>query len=174
MEETLIKKIMPHSIEAEQSVIGSMLMDEEAIEIASEIVTEDDFYGNQYKLLYKAIQNLHKEGSAVDIVTLQERLKAMDVPEQFMSIKFLRDIVSAVPISGNVKEYAKIIKEKAVLRTLIKSNEKITGDCYTGRKNLDEILDTKSFEFEKAATEFKSRLITIVCEGQEFSAYELI
>ena len=113
MEETLIKKIMPHSIEAEQSVIGSMLMDEEAIEIASEIVTEDDFYGNQYKLLYKAIQNLHKEGSAVDIVTLQERLKAMDVPEQFMSIKFLRDIVSAVPISGNVKEYAKIIKEKA-------------------------------------------------------------
>lgn len=141
MEETLIKKIMPHSIEAEQSVIGSMLMDEEAIEIASEIVTEDDFYGNQYKLLYKAIQNLHKEGSAVDIVTLQERLKAMDVPEQFMSIKFLRDIVSAVPISGNVKEYAKIIKEKAVLRTLIKSNEKITGDCYTGIKNLDEILD---------------------------------
>ena len=74
-EETLLRRVLPHSVEAEQSVIGSMIMDREAIVVASEIVTEDDFYGKQYGVLFEAMVELNNEGKPVDLVTLQDRLK---------------------------------------------------------------------------------------------------
>ena len=80
MEEALIKRILPHSIEAEQSVIGSMLMDRDAILVASEILTSDDFYQNQYGIIFDAMVELCNEGQPVDPVTLQNRLKEKDPP----------------------------------------------------------------------------------------------
>ena len=75
MEETLIKRVLPHSIEAEQSVIGSMLMDREAVIAASEIITGSDFYQQQYGIMFDAMVELFNEGKPVDLVTLQDRLK---------------------------------------------------------------------------------------------------
>ena len=92
MDEALIKKVMPHSIDAEKSVIGSMLMDQEAITAASEILIKDDFYGKQYGILYDAMVQLYKAGKPVDLVTLQNKLKEMDVPPELSSVEFLRDI----------------------------------------------------------------------------------
>ena len=75
MEEALIKRILPHSMEAEQSVIGSMIMSRDAIVEASELITGADFYQQQYGIVFEAMVELHDEGKAVDLVTLQERLK---------------------------------------------------------------------------------------------------
>ena len=75
MDEALIKRVLPHSIEAEQSVIGSMIMDREAIVVASEQITGEDFYGKQYGILFDTMVELNEEGSPVDLVTLQNRLK---------------------------------------------------------------------------------------------------
>ena len=82
MEEQLIKKILPHSAEAEQSVIGAMIMDQEAILTASEILTSDDFYNPQFRTLYDAMLALYQEGKPVDLVTLQNRLQEMNVPAE--------------------------------------------------------------------------------------------
>ena len=149
MDDALIKRVLPHSLEAEQSVIGSMLMDREAIITASEIVTADDFYQHQYGVMYESMVELFNEGKPVDLVTLQNRLKEKDVPPEVSSLEFVRDIITTVPTSANVKYYATIVKEKAVLRRLIRVNEEIANDCYLGRDPLETILaDTEKKIFD--------------------------
>lgn len=140
MDEALIKRVLPHSTEAEQSVIGSMLMDREAIISASEIVIGADFYQHQYGVMFEAMVELFNEGKPVDLVTLQDRLKEKDVPPEISSLDFVRDIMTTVPTSVNVKSYANIVREKAVLRRLIKINEEIANTCYAGKDKLDDIL----------------------------------
>ncbi len=142
MEEALMKRVLPHSVEAEQSVIGSMLMDKEAIIAASEIITVDDFYQNQYGVMFEAMVELFNEGKPVDLITLQDRLKEKDVPPEVSSLEVVRDIITTVPTSANVKSYANIVREKAVLRRLIKTNEEIANACYVGKEPLEEILAT--------------------------------
>ena len=140
MEEALVKRVLPHSVEAEQSVIGSMLMDKEAIIAASEIVTARDFYQQQYGIMFETMVELFNEGKPVDLVTLQDRLKEKDVPPEVSSLDFVRDIITTVPTSANVKSYANIVREKAVLRRLIKVNEEIANTCYAGKEPLEQIL----------------------------------
>ncbi|MDE7022224.1 MAG: replicative DNA helicase, partial [Lachnospiraceae bacterium] len=113
MEEALLKRILPHSIEAEQSVIGSMIMDREAIVVASEIVSGEDFYSRQYGVLFETMVELNDEGKPVDLVTLQDRLKEKDVPPEVSSLEFVRDLITAVPTSANIKYYANIVAEKS-------------------------------------------------------------
>ena len=148
MEEALIKRVLPHSLEAEQSVIGSMLMDREAVIAASEIVTGSDFYQQQYGIMFDAMVELFNEGKPVDLVTLQDRLKEKDVPPEVSSLDFVRDIVTMVPTSANVRSYATIVGEKAVLRRLIKTTEEIANTCYAGKEPLENILaDTEKSVF---------------------------
>lgn len=140
MEEALIKRVLPHSVEAEQSVIGSMLMDKDAIVVASEIIRGDDFYERPYGVMYDAILELYNEGKPVDLVTLQNRLREKDVPPEVASIEFVRDVVTAVPTSANIRQYATIVYEKSLLRRLIKANEEIANTCYLGKEKLEDIL----------------------------------
>ncbi|WP_367568833.1 replicative DNA helicase [Lacrimispora sp.] len=142
MDDALIKRVLPHSIEAEQSVIGSMLMDRDAIIAASEIVTAGDFYQHQYGIMFEAMLELFNENRPVDLVTLQNRLKEKDVPPEVSSMEFVRDIITMVPTSVNVKSYAAIVRDKAVLRRLIKVNEDIANTCYAGKEPLETILAT--------------------------------
>ena len=141
MEEALIKRILPHSIEAEQSVIGSMILDRDAILVASEILTSDDFYQSQYGVLFDAMLELYNEGKPVDLVTLQERLREKDVPPEISSLEFVRDLLDAVPTSANVRHYATIVQEKSMLRKLIKVNEDIANTCYLAREKTEDILE---------------------------------
>ena len=140
MDETLMKRVLPHSIEAEQSVIGSMLMDREAVIAASEIIVGSDFYQHQYGVMFDAMVELFNEGKPVDLVTLQDRLKEKDVPPEVSSLDFVRDIVTMVPTSANVRSYAQIVHEKAVLRKLIRTTEEIANTCYAGKDPLEDIL----------------------------------
>lgn len=140
-EEALLKRILPNSIEAEQSVIGSMILDREAITIASEIIIPDDFYNKQYGVLFETMIELNNEGKPVDLVTLQDRLKEKDVPPEVSSLDFIRDIITAVPTSANVRYYAGIVSEKSTLRKLIRLSGEIENTCYAGKENLEYILD---------------------------------
>lgn len=141
MDEAMIKRVQPHSMEAEQSVIGSMIMDAEAISSASEILTAEDFYAKQHKLIFEAMYQLYNEGKAVDLVTLKTRLEQNGAPPEISSVEFIRELVSLVPTSANVKYYANIVKEKALLRNIIKVNEDIAGKCYAGNEKIDDLLN---------------------------------
>lgn len=149
MEEALIKRVMPHSIEAEQSVVGAMLMDRDAITTASEIISGNDFYQSAYGVIFDSMVELFNEGKPVDLITLQERLKEKDVPAEIASLEFVKDLVTAVPTSANVRYYAEIVADKAVMRRLIKLNEEIANTCYAGKESLEAILEkTEKSVFE--------------------------
>ena len=142
MEEALIKRILPHSIEAEQSVIGAMLMDQEAIIKASEIISGDDFYQHQYGIVFDAIVELYNDGKPVDLITLQNLLREKDVPPEISSLEFVKDLLTSALTSTNADAYAQIVHEKAVLRKLIKVNEQIANDCYSEKEKLEDILES--------------------------------
>lgn len=149
MDEALLKRVLPHSIEAEQSVIGSMIMDREAIVVAAGILHSEDFYGKQYGIVFEAMVELNDEGKPVDLITLQDRLKEKDVPPEVSSLEFVRDLITAVPTSANIKYYANIVAEKAILRRLIRINEEIANTCYVGKESLETILeDTEKKVFD--------------------------
>ncbi|MFI3236531.1 MAG: replicative DNA helicase [Lachnospiraceae bacterium] len=149
MEEAVLRRVMPHSIEAEQSVIAAMILDREAIVSVSELIHGDDFYSKQYGVVYDAMVELYTDGKAVDVVTLQDKLKEKDVPPEVSSLEFMRDIMATLPTSANVKQYATIVAEKATLRKLIRLNEEIASNCYAGKESLEEILnDTEKRVFE--------------------------
>ena len=133
MEEALIKRTMPNSLEAEQSVIGSMIVDKDAILTASEILHKDDFYHQQYGVLFEAIVELYNDRQPVDLVTLQNKLKEKDVPAEVASLEYIGDLVAAVPLTVNVEAYANIVKDKALLRQIIRVNQELENElCRKG------------------------------------------
>lgn len=141
MEEALIKRVLPHSIEAEQSVVGAMLMDKEAIMTASEIISGEDFYQTTYGVVFNSIVELYNEGKPVDLITLQDRLREKDVPEEIQSLEFVRELLTSVSTSANVKYYADIVAEKSMLRKLIRLTEGIANTCYLAKEPLEGILE---------------------------------
>lgn len=141
MEEVLIKRIMPNSLEAEQSVIGSMIMDKDAIVTAMEMLISEDFYHRQYGILFETMIELYNKSLPVDLVTLQNKLKEKDVPAEIASLEFVRDLVTTVPTSANVKYYAQIVKDNSLRRRLIKLNEEIENECYLGKESVETVMD---------------------------------
>lgn len=139
MEEALIKRTMPNNIEAEQSVIGAMMMDRAAIIAASETLMAEDFYHGQYAVLFDSIIELFNQNKPVDFITLQNKLREKDLPPEVCSLEYINDLVAAVPTSANVRFYANIVKEKAMLRRLIKVTENIQNECYAGSEELETI-----------------------------------
>ena len=131
MEEQIIKRILPHSAEAEQSVIGAILLDSEAIITASEILLPEDFYNPQFKALYSSMLSLYQEGRPIDPITLENKLREQEVPEDLYRIEFISQILSSVPTSANIKYYAEIVKEKAILRRLIRVSESIANELWS-------------------------------------------
>ncbi len=140
MDDALLKRVLPHSIEAERSVIGAMLWDKEAIVSASEIIIATDFYQKQYGIMFDGMVELYNEGKPVDLVTLQARLKEKDIPPEVISIDAFKEIMSVGAIAANIKSYANIVREKSVLRKLIRVNEEIANTCYLGKEPLEHIL----------------------------------
>jgi len=141
MDEALVKRILPHSIEAEKAVIGSMIMDADAIVTASEIISGEDFYQHQYGVLFDIIVEISDEGKPIDLLMLQETLKTKDVPEQLGSVEFISELINSVPTSVNVRHYAQVVLDKSSLRKLIKVNEEIANLCYMSRESVESIMD---------------------------------
>ncbi len=140
MDENVIARVVPHSAEAEQGVIGAMLRDKDAVLTAAELLTEEDFYQRQYGIMFSAMRELFNEAKPVDLVTLQDRLKQKDVPPEVSDTNFLKGIMQAVATSANIRSYCNIVKEKALLRSLIRTNEDIANMCYAGKEDVEDIL----------------------------------
>lgn len=142
MDEAVIKRIPPHSKEAERAVIGSMMMDKDAILVCSELLTTADFYQGQYGEIFQALLELYRDGVGTDLVTLQEKLRKMELSPELSSPEYLAELMIGVPTTANVEYYAKIVREKAVLRRLIHVSEQVTANCYQDRDPVEQILET--------------------------------
>ena len=141
MDEAVVKRVLPHSTEAEQSVLGAMIMDADAITTASEVITGDDFYNKQYGIIFDTIVELNNGGSPVDLVTLQNKLKEKNVPPEVSSMEYVKDFISSIYTSANVKNHAEIVQKNSVLRKLIRTTEKITDSCYFPKDDVEVILE---------------------------------
>lgn len=162
MDEAIIKRGMPHSLEAEQSVIGSMLLDKNAITTAHEILKSEDFYQTELGIMFQAMVDMRNAGKEVDAVTLQEALKEKNVPSNIYSFEYIGSLVNAVPTSANIRQYANIVKDKAVLRNIIKTTEGIASDCYAGNIATDDLLaETEKKVFELVKTKGSSDAMPI-------------
>lgn len=161
MNEGVLKRIMPNSPEAEQSVIGAMVMDIDAVEIASEILVPEDFYQSQFQVLFESMVELYNERIPIDPVTLKDKIGQKSVPPELASLEYLQNLLDSVPTSSNVGYYANIVKEKSILRKLIQTTKQISEQCYQGKETLDDLLDqTEKSIFNivqnRSATDFQS------------------
>ncbi|WZL73109.1 replicative DNA helicase [Clostridiaceae bacterium 35-E11] len=134
-------RIPPHNIDAEQSVLGAMLLDKEAIINAAEIIGGEDFYKEAHKEIFGAMLELYNRDEPVDLVTLSEELNQRQTLEAIGGITYLTSLSSAVPTTTNVKYYAKIVEEKAILRRLIKTSSEILEKGYQAEEEVNNILD---------------------------------
>ena len=149
MEEEVIKRLPPHNVEAERAVIGAMMLNADAIMVCSELLTSDEFYQQQYGIIFDALVEMYKDGVGADLVTLQNKLREKEVTPELYSVEYLGELLASVPTSANVKFYAEIVHEKAVLRRLIRVSEQVTKDCYMDSQPLEDILeDTEKSVFD--------------------------
>ena len=149
MEEEVIKRLPPNNVEAEKAVIGAMMLDSDAIMVCSEILTAGEFYQQQYGIIFDALVEMYRDGIGADLVTIQNKLREKEVTPELYSVEYLGELLASVPTSANVKFYAEIVHEKAVLRRLIKVTEQVTRECYMDSQPLEDILeDTEKSVFD--------------------------
>lgn len=137
----VIGRIPPHSIEAEQSVLGAMILDREAINIAVEIIKPEDFYKEAHKEIFEAIINLYNKNEPVDLITLAEELKRRATLENVGGVTYLADLSSGVATTANTKYYCKIVEEKSILRRLIKSCNDVILKSYEDTEEVNAIIE---------------------------------
>jgi len=134
-------RVMPHNIEAEQSVIGSMLIDKAAIAQAAEALKGDDFYKDGHKVLFSSIVDLFMKDIPVDMVTLIEVLRSSGKLEAAGGITYITEICNSVPSTANLQSYIKIVADKSMLRKLIRSSTEIMEKSYNSQDNVDLVID---------------------------------
>ena len=137
----LIDKIPPQSNEAEIAVLGSMLLDKEAIGQAIELLEGSFFYKEAHKKIYSTIINLYDKNKAIDIVTIVEELRNSNALDEIGGPAYITSIVSSIPTSANIHHYAKIVREKAILRNLISTATQIVSESYDNTSTVDTLLD---------------------------------
>jgi replicative DNA helicase len=138
LENTL--RVPPYNMEAEQSVIGAMLLDRNAIATVTEVLKGDEFYKESHRLLFDAIMDLYDNDEPVDIVTLVDILRGKGHLEVVGGVSYISDLVKSVPTTSNVKYYAKIVDQKNTLRRLIHASSEIVDRCYSQQEDVDDVL----------------------------------
>ncbi|MBR1627721.1 MAG: replicative DNA helicase [Lachnospiraceae bacterium] len=147
MDEERVVRTKPQSLLAEQSVVGAMIGDVDAIITAMETLKPEDFYYKQYRLVFETIVELYNSGSPIDPVTLLNALKNKKDSAEVANIGTIADLVAAVPVTVNVGSYAQIVKEKSLLRQIIEMNQEIEEACYLQEESVDDILDRTEAAF---------------------------
>ena len=134
-------KVPPHDTEAEQAVLGSMLTDKEAITSAIELLKEEDFYREDNKAIYGAILNLYNRAEPIDIITLKAELSSLGKLDAVGGLEYLAELPEKVPTTANVDKYIKIVEEKSLLRSLLKTANDIIKLGYDETQEVDAIMD---------------------------------
>ena len=158
MEENQVKRVLPHDENAEMSVIGSMIMDRDAISVALETLNKDDFYENRLGIFFDVMAQMYNESVTVDIITIQARLKQTDLPEEYTSLEYISRLVDNITTSANIKYYAEIVREKSLLRQFIKTAENMAGKCYADKAPTEQVMaeaEKKMFDVFQKATSAK-------------------
>ncbi|MCK5580927.1 MAG: replicative DNA helicase, partial [Candidatus Omnitrophica bacterium] len=155
-------KISPQNIEAEKSVLGAMLLDDEAIGVALEVLDEFWFYQDAHQKIYTAILDLYNNRKNVDLITLSDKLKGDGILDDVGGVPYLSQIIDMVPTSANVEHYAQIVKEKGILRQLIKNATQIVSECYAPKGDIDAVVDeAERLVFEVSDIKHKQRMVHI-------------
>jgi replicative DNA helicase len=135
-------KVPPHSVEAEQSVIGGLLLDNRAWDRIGDVLTADDFYRREHKLIFNAIASLCEEASPADVVTVSERLDKTSELDGVGGLSYLASIANNTPSAANISAYANIVRERSVLRQLLRAASDITASTYAPEgRGVTELLD---------------------------------
>ncbi|MCP9440869.1 MAG: replicative DNA helicase [Nitrospira sp.] len=134
-------KLPPQNIEAEQSVLGAILLDNTAMPKAMELITEDDFYRTAHRKVYRAMLDLADTGEVIDQITLTDRLTRMGELEAVGGASYLAELVQLVPSAANIRYHCKIIRDKAIARQLLATSTEVLTKGYEGTASVDELLD---------------------------------
>lgn len=164
--ETLLERLPPQNIEAEMAVLGSMLLEEDAISAAIELLQSGYFYKEAHQKIFSNIIELYNHNQAVDLVTLQDELKKSVHLEEIGGTAYLVTLANMVPTAANITHYAKIVKEKAIMRNLINAATQIITDGYEAVEDADTLLD----QAERMIFEITSRKI----EGASVALKDII
>ncbi|WP_300379755.1 replicative DNA helicase [Clostridium sp.] len=136
-----IMRSLPQSLEAEQSVIGSMIIDKAAISKALEKLNEEDFYRDGHKAIFKTIRDMYSQDMAVDLITLLEYLKSTDLLEKSGGVTYVSEVSSSVITTANLDAYIKIVEDKSTLRKLIRSSTSIIEESYNKQDKVENVLE---------------------------------
>lgn len=147
MAENIVTRTKPNSIEAEQSVIGALIMDSSLLDEAAEIIQREDFYYQHYGIVFEAITELKNEGITPDLVTITDKLVQKNAPLEVRDGEHLKFLAESVPIVGNILSYAQIVKNKSLLRQIIDKNREIEELCFSEEESVEGILDTTEQNF---------------------------
>jgi replicative DNA helicase len=139
--ETTLDRLPPQNIEAEKSVLGAILLENEAIAAALESLTPDDFYRDSHKKIFQAMLELYKKNEPIDLITLTEQMRKNDQLEAIGGASYLSSIVNLVPTSANIRYHSKIVKEKSILRGIIRAATEIVTMSYDEGIEVSELLD---------------------------------
>ncbi|MBI2174005.1 MAG: replicative DNA helicase, partial [Candidatus Omnitrophica bacterium] len=138
---TTIERLPPQNVEAEQAVLGSMLLESEAIARSAELLDESSFYKDTHRKIFAALIALYRNDAPVDLVTVTEELRQRRHLEEIGGASYLATLTSVVPTAANAEYYCRIVKQKAVLRDLIRVSTQIATDCYETSHDPDLLLD---------------------------------
>ncbi|UCG38822.1 MAG: replicative DNA helicase, partial [bacterium] len=138
---TDIRKVPPQNLEAERAVLGAVLVDNDAVFTVMEILEPSAFYQPSHRLIFSTMVDLAEKGDPIDIVTLSDRLRSSGSLDQAGGPDYIPSLADEVPTSAGVANYARIVKEKAVLRRLIETSTEIVQDCFDAPGDVDQLLD---------------------------------
>jgi len=155
MEDISLERVPPQNLEAESAVLGSILISEDALSIALEILDSSCFYKEANQKIFEAIVSLYNSNKAIDLITVSDELKRLNLLDNIGGAAYLTSLVNSTPSAANISHYARIVREKAVLRSLIVNTTKILSETYQAQGDVDEILDRA----EKLIFEVRDRRI---------------
>ena len=166
--ETSLLKIPPHSLEAEQAVLASVLLNNDLMNDVVEILRADDFYQGAHRTLFSTMVDLYERGRAIDQLTLAESLNARGVANEVGGLSYLSELIHNVPTTANVVDYARLVKEKSILRSMIAVAQQITNSAFQGVGEVDDFLDkTEQAIFAIAEEKIKPSYYSMAEMGKE-------
>jgi replicative DNA helicase len=139
--EDALRKVPPQSLDAEESVLGGILLDSHALDRVVEVMGVEDFYRESHRKIFRAMLALSEKGEPIDLVTLTDTLKARSELQEIGGATYVAELQDKVPSAANITHYARIVREKAVLRSLINVSNEIASRCYNGEEDIERFLD---------------------------------
>jgi len=153
---TTLERLPPQNLDAEMAVLGSMLLEDEAFVKAADLLEDASFYKDAHRKIFAALLHLYRANVSVDLVTLTDELKKRNLLDEIGGASYLAMLTSVVPTAANVEHYARIVREKAILRHLIRATTHIAGECYEEATEPDVLLDkAESLVFDIASKKVK-------------------